>query len=111
MPCKGVGKNGYKPLADSCQRVPRDVTGNDVFDILVAGKYVSAVGTVSGFEQGITDEVDAFVMTFEEHRTFLYYLKPSLDYHRALFVKCPPAPSFIALGKPFPYKADSFSTA
>ena len=86
-------------------------TGNDVFDLLVAGEDVSAVCAVPGFEQGVTDEVDAFMMTFEEHGAFLNDLKPSLDDHGALFVKRPPAPSFVALGKPFPDKADSFTAA
>ena len=63
------------------------------------------------FELGITDKINAFMMAFEEHGTLLYYLKPLLNNHRTLFVKCPPAPSFVTLGKSFSDKTDSFSAA
>ena len=111
MSYEGIGKNGCKPLADSPERVPWDISCNNIFNVLVACEDVSAVCSVPGFEQGITDEVDAFMMAFEEHRTFLYYLEPSLDYHRTLFFNGFSAPSFVALGKPFPDKTDSFSAA
>ena len=55
--------------------------------------------------------IHAFMMTFEEHCTLLYYLKPSLYDHSSLLVKCPSEPSFIVLRKPFPDKTDSFSAA
>ena len=111
MAYKGIFKNRYQTLADSNQRISRYISGNDVFDILIAGQYVSAVSAVPGFEQGITDEIYAFMMAFEEHGTFLYYLEPLLDYHRTLFFNGFSAPSFVALGKPFPDKTDSFSAA
>ena len=111
MPYEDICKNGCQTLADSSQSVPRDISGYHILDILVTCKDISAVSAVPGFEQGITDEIYAFMMTFKEHGTFLYYLKPSLDYHRALFVKGSPAPSFVALGKTFPDKTDSFSAA
>ena len=111
MSYKGIGKNGSQILSDACQRVPGDISGNNIFYILVAGKEVSAVSAISGFKQGITDEIYAFMMAFEEHCTFLYYLKPSLNYHRPLFVKCPPAPSFVALGKHIPDKTEPFPAA
>ena len=111
MPYESIRKNGCQTLADSCQSVPRDISGYHILDILVTRKDIPAVRSVLGFEQGITYEVDAFVMTFEEHGAFLYYLKPSLDYHRALLVNGSPAPSFVALGKPFPDKSDSVPAA
>ena len=81
MTYEGIRKNGCQTLAYSSQSVTWDICGNNVFDILVTCKDISAVSAVPGFEQGITYEIDAFVMSFEEHGTFLYYLKSSLDYH------------------------------
>ena len=81
MAYKGIFKNRYQILADSNQRISRYISGNDVFDILIAGQYVSAVSAVPGFEQGIAYEIDAFMMAFEEHSAFLYYFKSSLDDH------------------------------
>ena len=81
MAYKGIFKNRYQILADSNQCISRYISGNDVFDILVAGQYVSAVSAVPGFEQGITYEIDPFMMAFEEHGAFLYYFKSSLDDH------------------------------
>ena len=74
MAYKGIFKNGYQLLADSNQRISRYISGNDVFNILVTGLYVSAVSAVPGFKQGITYEIDAFMMALEEHGAFLYYL-------------------------------------
>ena len=81
MPYEGIRKNGCQALVDSSQSVMWDICGNYVFDILVTCKDISAVSAVPGFEQGITYEIHAFMMTFKEHGAFLYYLKPSLDYH------------------------------
>ena len=111
MTYEGIRKNGCHTLADSSQSVTWDICGNNVFDILVTRKDIPAVRSVLGLEQGITDEIDAFVVTFEEYGTFLYYLKPSLDYHRTLFAKGSPAPSFIAFGKSFPDKTDPVPAA
>ena len=97
MAYKGIFKNRYQILADSNQRISRYISGNDVFDILVTGEDVSAVCAVPGFEQGVTDEVDAFMMAFEEHCALLYNIKSSFNNHRPMFVKRPPAPSFVAL--------------
>ena len=111
MPYEGIRKNGGQTLADSSQSVTWDICGNNIFDILVTCKDISAVSSVPGFEQGIADEIDALVMAFEKHGAFLYDIKSLLDNHRTLFVKCPPAPSFVALGKPFSDKTDSFAAA
>ena len=46
MPCECIRKNGCQILADCSQCVARDVSGNNVFDVLVAGKDVSAVCAV-----------------------------------------------------------------
>ena len=81
MAYKGIGKNGCQILADSNQRISRYITGNEVFNILVTGQYVSAVSAVPGFKQGITYEIDAFMMAFEEHGAFFYYFKSSLYDH------------------------------
>ena len=78
MTYEGIRKNGGQTLADSSQSVTWDICGNNVFDILVTCKDISAVSAVPGFEQGIADEIHAFMMTFKEHGAFLYYLKPSL---------------------------------
>lgn len=51
MSYEGIRKNGCKPLADGPERVPWDIACNNIFDILVACKDVSAVCTVPGFEQ------------------------------------------------------------
>ena len=111
MPNEAICKNGCQTLADSIQSVPRDISGYHILNILVTCKDIPAVRSVLGLEQGITDEIDAFVVTLEEHCTFLYYLKPSLDYHRTLFANGSPAPSFVAFGKSFPNKTDPFPAA
>ena len=108
---KGISKNVCQILADGNQSFPLNISSNHVFNLLVTGMDVFAVSTVPGFEQGVSYEIDAFVMAFEEHRTLLYYLKSSLNNHRTLFVKYPPAPSFVALGKSFSDETDSFPAA
>ena len=111
MPDKCISKNGCKTLTDSNQRVKGDISDNNVFDVLVTCKDISAISAVPGFKQGIADEIDAFMMAFEEHGTLLYYLESSFNYHGPLFVKCPSAPSFITFGKPSSDKADSLPAA
>ena len=111
MSYEGVGENGYQTLADSNQCVPWDIFGNDVYNLLVACKDISAVCAVPGFEKGISDEIDAFMMALEEHSALHQYLKSSLNYHRTLLVKCPPAPTFVALGKTLSDKTDSLAAA
>ena len=106
-----ICKNRYLTLANSNQRVPGYVPGNNVFYILVARKDVPAISSVSGFKQRLADEIDAFMMAFEEHGAFLYYIIPPLNYHGALFINGFSAPSFVTLGKSFPDKTDSFSAA
>ena len=81
MSYESIRKNGCKTLADSSQSVPRDISGYHSLNLLVTCKDVSAVSAVPGFEQGITDEIYAFMMTFKEHGAFLYYFKPSLYYY------------------------------
>ena len=111
MSDKSITKNGYQTFADRSKSIPLDVSGNNVFDILITGKDIPAVSTVPGFEQGVTDEIDAFMMAFKEHGALLYYLELPLNYHGILFFNGSSAPSFVAFGKPFPDKADSFPAA
>lgn len=111
MPDECIRKNGDQALADSSQRAAWDISGESVFNLFVTGENISAVSSVPGLEQGITDEIDAFMMTFKEHGAFLYYLKPPLDHHGTLLVNGSSAPSSIVLGKPFSDKADPFSAA
>ena len=111
MSYQTISKNGCQFIAYSNQSIPWDISRNNVFNLLVAGKDVLAICAVPGLEQGIAYEIDAFMMTFKEQGTFLHYLKPTLNNHRFLFVKRLPAPSFVALGKPFSDKSDSFPAA
>ena len=85
MSYKGIGKNGCQILADSDQNLARDISCNNIFNLLVAGKDILVVNTVFGFEEGITEEIDAFMMTFKEQGTLLYYFKSSLNNDSPLF--------------------------
>ena len=51
MSCEGVSKNACQFLADSNETLPRDISGNRIFNILVTCKDVFAVSSVPGFEQ------------------------------------------------------------
>ena len=51
MSDKSITKNGYQTFADRSKSIPLDISGNNVFDILITGKDIPAVSTVPGFEQ------------------------------------------------------------